>query len=522
MSVYLPSMVLQKALGMARVVLFTYLVSKGEMGIWGTGVMMFILGGAVVTLGTHHGMGRYVSLYESRGQLKDFFRRVWLLVFLIVLLVTAVGFLFSGQILKSILLPKLAGQLEAGYQWRICFAVLANVGLMGLHLNMISFMYGLRVYRLVSLVEIAFSIVFTGIGLGMVYFDATALMILYAHFIALFLTFLVGMILLWAAVRRISDDSELISQISCGDLEMLTEAATESVVSTMPVGESETLEEPGEARGLGMMKFLQFGFVGMVGALIWLGAGYVSYFMILRQLGEDSAGVFHVIMRLAQPLLFLATAAWAVIFSHVAKRWESNDRDGAIYTLETSFKAITLMVMTLTILLYVTAPVWIRILQVEYRPGYFCLPGLLTFFMAVSNLTILGIPAKLHERPVVIAIAGLTGGGLNALLAMLWMPTQGIVGAAVAAGVGMYFGGGIVMLVYLLASKTRLHDSTYFLLATPALLLLPSYIAGPVWGAILPLCIFSPWFFDTTQKRLLKNSASKMLSPFRRLRGIIK
>jgi O-antigen/teichoic acid export membrane protein len=519
MSVYLPSMVLQKALGMARVILFTYLVSSYEMGIWGTGVMMLILGGAVVTLGTHHGMGRYVSLYESRGQLRAFFKRVWLLVLLIVILVTAVSFLFSEQILKWILLPRLHGQVADSYQWRICFAALANVGMMGVHLNMISFMYGLRVYRVVSVVEIFFSLVFTGLGLSMVCFDATALMILYAHLGALILTFVFGMTLLWGAVWRISADSDLVDHsLPRENFAMLSEADADSVVSTITVRDTDTLEKPGQHRRVEMMQFLRFGFVGMIGSLIWLGGGYVSYFMVLRELGESSAGIFHVMMKLAQPLLFLASAAWAVIFSHVAKRWESNDREGAIYTFETAFKAITLVVMTLTVILYIAAPIWIRVLQVEYRQGYYCLPGLLTFFMAVSNLTVLGIPAKLHERPIVIAIAGLAGGGLNAILAMLWMPELGIVGAARAAGVGMYFGGGLVMLVYLLASKTRLHDSTYFLFATPALLLLPSYVAGAVWGIILPLCIFSSWFFDDNQKKLLHHSANKMLAPFHWLR----
>lgn len=519
MSVYLPAMVLQKALGMARVVLFTYFVSLREMGIWGTGVMMFILGGAVITLGTHHGMGRYVSLYESRGQLWSFFKRVWLLVMVVVLLLSAAGLAFSEQFLKWIILSRHEGQITGSYQWRICIAVLGNVALMGLHLNMISFMYGLRVYRLVSVVEIFFSLVFTTLGLVLVCFEATALMILYAHLVSLALTLMLGMALLCAAVRRISKETLPAAgrAVLRANFETISEADADSVVSSIPVRGSESIEEPDDTRRIGMLQFLRFGFVGMIGALVWLGAGYVSYFMALRQLGAKNAGMFHVMMKLAQPLLFLATAAWAVIFSHVAKKWESNDREGAIYTLETAFKAITLVVMTLTVVLYVAAPIWVRILQVEYRCGYYCLPGLLMFFMAISNLTILGIPAKLHERPIVIALAGLAGGGLNALLASMWMPSLGIVGAAQAAGVGMYFGGGLVMLVYLQASNTRLHDSTYFLLATPALLLLPSYVVGPVWILMLTVCIFSPWFFDVGQKQLLRNSATKLADSARRI-----
>ncbi|RKY27591.1 MAG: hypothetical protein DRP83_02100 [Planctomycetota bacterium] len=524
MSVYLPAMVFQKALGMARVVLFTYFVSLSEMGIWGAGVMVFILGGSVVTLGTHHGMGRYVSLYESRGQLWLFFKRVWLGVLAIVLLMGTAGFFLRQQCADWLILPSLNSQLPPGHLGQICLVVLGNVLLMGLHMNMISFMYGLRVYRLVSVVEIFFSVVFTVAGLAAVQFEATALTILYAHLGALVLTLTLGLALLRAAVlkiSRLSDSPDAPQLAPCQkfpqpDFEPISQGDADTLVASAPTGRGELDELAEETGAGGMLRFLKFGFVGMLSALVWLGAGYVSYFLALRQLGQSSAGLFHVIMKLAQPLLFLANAAWAVIFSHVAKRWESGDRPGAIYTLETAFKVVTLVVMTLTVLLYVTAPIWIRVLQVEYRAGYYCLPGLLMFFMAVSNLTILGIPAKLHERPIVIAIAGLVGGGLNALLALLWMPQFDIVGAARAAGVGMYFGGGVVMLVYLLISKTRLHDSTYFLLATPALLLLPSFVVGPIWILLLTACIFSPWFFDAGQKRLLRSSVRKLWQTARR------
>jgi len=123
----------------------------------------------------------------------------------------------------------------------------------------------------------------------------------------------------------------------------------------------------------------------------------------------------------------------------------------------------------------------------------------------------LAIPARLHEKPIVIAIGAMAGAVANAVLAAFLMPAGGEVGAAQAAGVGMFFGGGLVMLIYLLVSKTRLSDSTYFVLATPVLLLLPTWVIGPLWALILPVCVFSPWVFDARQKKVLSNKVQKAL-----------
>jgi hypothetical protein len=225
-----------------------------------------------------------------------------------------------------------------------------------------------------------------------------------------------------------------------------------------------------------------------------------------------TAGPLAVFLRLSQPIAFLAAAAWAVLFTHVARRWESGDRRGAMFVLETAYKAVSLTIMTFSVLLYVTAPWWSHVVEPAYRYGYLYLPGLLTFSVTMSNLTLLTILAKLHERPGVIALAGLAAAGLNVILAAMWMSppySWHVNGAARAAGVGIYFGGGLVMFVYLLAARVRLSDSTYFVLATPILLMLPPLWAGIVWAAILPACVLTGWVFNRRERTALLYTACK-------------
>jgi len=413
----------------------------------------------------------------------------------LVLLLASIALICSEMLGKNLLFSQhLLFEYTEEYRFRMVLGVAGNLVAMSLYLNMLSFMYGMRMYRLASVVELGFSVAFTIGSLVLLSMTPDANSLLLSHFVSLALAVFFGMFGLSAGVKQVAADMK-----------------SDDVQSEKP-GEQ-------EERGSRMSRFLQFGIAGMVGTFCWQGAEYAGYFMTLHRFGEESSGVFFVIMKLSQPLMFLAGATWAVLFSHVARRWEGGDRQGAIFVLETSFKAITLAVMSLTVLIYVTNSFWIRILGPEYRYSHYYLSGFLTFFTMVSNLSMLTIPAKLNEQPIVIAIAALAAGILIVLLSMIWMEPWGEVGAARAAGVGMYFAGGLVMLVYLMACRIRFHDSTYFMLGIPVILLFPYYLTGCLWLAILGFCLFSNWFLSPRQRALLRSSFGMVMAQFRRAKS---
>ncbi|MBN1555190.1 MAG: hypothetical protein JXA11_10630 [Phycisphaerae bacterium] len=524
MSVYLPAMMFQKALGMGRLVLFTYLVSRGQMGVWSSGVMIFILGAPLVSLGANHAMARYVSTYESRGQLVQFFRRSRIFVLLLVVGITGACFLGLEGIQQLLGRMGMASRFSVLRQSDIRLAVVGNLVLMALYIAQISFMYGLRVYALVSIMEVAFSVLFTAWGVVWVWFSPGAMSLLLAHLGSLAVVLVVFHWLLGSAVnhsarRRTRGEAVWRTDVN---IEPTPSAEGDAVSTRIPLDSAKQPVDAQDATRIHWLRILRYGLAGMIGTLIWQCAQNVSYFMVLHRYGEVSAGGFWVMMQFSQPLVFVANAAWAVLFSHVARLWEEGDHDAAMFMLETSYKAIALTIMTFSVLLYTTSHWWIQILSPEYRYGLDYLSGLLTFYLTVSNLTMLTIPAKLHEKPIVIGIGALAGAVANIGLAVLWMPmwgdvVWGEVGAARAAGVGMFFGGGFVMLIYLLISKTRLSDSTYFVLGTPVLLLLPTHLIGMVWAVVLPVSVFSPWIFDVQQKTILLDRLKRGLDSLKRL-----
>jgi hypothetical protein len=186
-----------------------------------------------------------------------------------------------------------------------------------------------------------------------------------------------------------------------------------------------------------------------------------------------------------------------------------------VAALQTAYKGVALGLMTVGVLLYVTAPLWIRIMPAAMAStGRALVPGLLMFFQSLAHLALLTMLAKLRERPAVIAVAALAGAAANVALALWWMPLWGPAGAALAAGVGMYLGGGAIAGAYFLLARLRVQGSTLLLLAVPALFLLPAWVAGPAWGVVLLGAWFTGLLFADAEREQLRAASKAALARF--------
>ncbi len=524
MSIYLPAVAVQRVLAVARVFLFLHLLQKAEYGLWGLSAMIFTIGAPVVTLGTHLGLVRYVSFYEARGLLEKFYHRTKWTILAVVVCMTGMVMLASRDLTNLALVSHV--QTDTGATSRllqICWLALINAMLMGLYHSMHSFMIGMRVYRMVSAVELSYSVLFTVLGVGALLVERVVVSILYAHIAALGLTLFVGMVLLEMAVRYRSKaaQQETVSSTPIPEVPVL-DSVTERVEVAPPVPLVIAAEDE---RFIGVedafRRVLRFGLVALLGNMLWLGTGYVSFWMTSRSRGPKEAGGFYAFLQLGQLILYLANAAWAVVFTHVARRWESRDRTVAMFTLQTSYKAVAMTVMTIALLVHATSKTWIRLLPEQYHQNLPLLPGLLMFFQVLTNLGLMTILVKIHRRPIVIVLLGLLGGGANAVLCGWWLPIYGPVGAAWAAGVGMYVGSGLVTLVYLLVTRVKLHASTLFVFASPVLLLLLGWqrwwwTVGALWVVVLGVGIATGWLFAQREKAILRGYVGRFITIMKR------
>ncbi len=510
MGVYVPAMMLQKIIAMGRVVLFTYIMAKAQFGLWALAGMIFAVAAPLLTLGGSQGLMRYVSYYEARGQLKIFYRRIrWYLVFLVIAL-GLLAFAGSPLITKYVIMSDIKGAIFSYDQQQIlCIVALINAMLLAAHQSLIGFMNGMRTYRMVSVSEIFFAVVFAVIALSVMVFDRSGLALCVSHGASVLLTIAFEAVLLHVAVERL------------GTVAIKPE---EKVIATPdPEGEEVVVadvrnvtSEPGpETIGKCFWRILHFSLPAVFAATLAGLAQYISFGITSRRYGKEFGGEYGVFLQISQPVVFLANAAWAVVFSHIARHWESEDRRSAVLVLETAYKAVVMAVMTMVVCIYVSSPLWVKIFPAKYQSGIQLLGGLLLFFQTQTHLAIMTMMARLRETPIMIALVWAVALAVNIVLAGMWMGNDaaaGMISAATAAGLGMYIGGGIITVGYLLITRSRLHLSTYIVLACPIILLLPFWIAAAVWAAVLVISIFTPWLFSHRQKQLITVSAGRLRS----------
>ena len=79
---------------------------------------------------------------------------------LLTCLLVGITFVCSKYLISSVIYPQMQGEISS-YHWYVGLVVIGNLGLMALYLCMLSFIYGLRVYALASVVEVLFAGLFT-------------------------------------------------------------------------------------------------------------------------------------------------------------------------------------------------------------------------------------------------------------------------------------------------------------------------------------------------------------------------
>jgi O-antigen/teichoic acid export membrane protein len=492
MGIHVSVTVLQRLLGLIRVLVLAWMLEPEHMSLWGLGAMIFTVLGPLMTLGADSGTERYVSLFETRGRLELFYRRMRLGVLALVLL-AGLALLMNAEGITAFVIA--VGKGVSGVTWdeqvTICWLSLLNAMLWALHLNVLSFLKGMRVYRVVSVVHILFSVLFTAMSVGVLWFWPTATAALVTHAISLGISMIVALGFLHFGIVHTGGHKR-----HGGDRRK--EPRPGQVDRRAPKPEKKL------PRNL-FARLATFGLISVLGTALWSVNSYISFYMVFshQELDKSNAGVFFVFMRLAYPVVLLAQAAWAVLFVHVAKRWEAGHRDQAISVLETAYKGIAVAIMTLAVIVYATAPYWVLILESRYHGGVELVGPLMMSFLSIAFMALMTMLARLNERPAVIAAAAVLSGVANVLLGNAWIGPHDVTGAAYAAGVGMFLGVGVVSGAYLLTARERLHWSTITVLLLPAILLLPPWAAVAGWSAAVAVMLTTPLVFSREQKKTL-------------------
>jgi len=517
LSIYVPAKIIQKALGFVRLLLFIYLLPKSQLALWGLGMLIVTVLAPLLTLGSQHGMVRYASTYEVKGQLGSFYHRVRFPILLIGLGMSIVAFAASGQITRLVISTR-SGAAGIGHeqQLALCRLALANATAMVMYHNVLGLIIGMRAYRLVAALEILLTVLFAATSIAAVAAWPVASAALAAHLLSLLVVLVAAVAGLHACLRNLPP----CAAESAPSAAVLGEAqAVESISDTDAMASLAELSAAGpiqpqqESAAPALGRVLAFGLHSLPGFMLWQWATYTSFWLTSKLRGMSAGGEFMAFLALGQPLVFLADAVWAVVFTHVVRRWEANRRDEALQTLQVAYRAVAMLMLTLSLALLASSSLWIRALPQRYQHAQPLLGGLFLFFQVMIHLALLTILAKVHERPWVTALAGALGIAANVVLAVRWMDRFEYApqAAALAAGVGIYAATTAVTLLYVALTRTSLRPATVFVVLAPGVLLLPTAVAVVLWAVVLAVAALTPWFFTAQQKRLVLDSVRRSL-----------
>ncbi|MBN1344910.1 MAG: lipopolysaccharide biosynthesis protein [Phycisphaerae bacterium] len=390
LSVYLPATALFRLVGLGRNVLLTWLMlNQHEFGLFFLALVVINLLTPLSSLGLNEAVHRYTPMYETRQMLRAFLGRVIPLV----CAVAAVGsalLLWGNQTIGPALFqtvaidPRLTALTKSrsiGLMQNVVWATFTLV----VYFLAVSVMKGLRMYRALSLMELAHGLIFTAMAVATVLLGHRYAMAIVACY----------MMSLWIAMACFALPASLHLMLMPGQ---------DAPLHGDPI----------------IRRLLAFSLWAGLAAVMWQGLLHYPLWYLNRIHGSDAAGVFAAMRTITQYVVIAAVAISTVVMSAVTKIWESQGRQPADRLLNVSFKATSLLLLTGCVLVALLRHEIVLMFDPRYRGGAEVIPLLLLGFLTAGNLAFLAIHFNLIEKTRFLFWPWAVGLASNALLG-LWM-----------------------------------------------------------------------------------------------------
>jgi O-antigen/teichoic acid export membrane protein len=496
LGVYVPTIGVSRAIGLARSIIQTWLISRGEYGLLAVSLLVINVLTPVGSWGLYEGLARYVPAFETRNALLAFLRRAMPLALgvatgmAVLLLLTAkpVGVALFSTLQLDSPGPDAMTTHVAAITRLTRWAALAVFAVSGYHF-VLSVLKGLRMFRAVSLFELAAGVMFTALAIGVVLAGAkTAQAVVVGYAVTAFVIAALFAAVLWRRLRRWDAQR--------GPL------------------------EPGERV---VRRLLGFSVWAALAAVMWQTLQNYPIWYLNKIHGYEASAVFGGIRTLTQIVLILTAAAVTVVMTLVTKAWESQGRDVADRQLLVAFKVTMLALLVACTPIVIWRAQVVRIFPATFADGATIVPVLLLFFLIGSELTFLAIHFRLIEKTRLMFWPWSLGVVTNVTLAAFWVrrgaddttlpmtgqlrPSAWVAVAAMAVALA-------VCLLLLLAERRPIDRGSWVVLAAGFALVLPW---PALIGVVLILVVFArPVLFSREEAAMLRRHASEGVARFRR------
>jgi O-antigen/teichoic acid export membrane protein len=434
----------QKLVAFARGVIFARLLGTTEYGIYTLGFFLVLITVAVTSLGIPSAFGRFAPRYRSRGNLRAFFRKAYLLNMAVSVAVAVVIFLFPAFFSRLV-------YGDASFARVMTVVAFCIPGLVFLT-NLFNTFSGLKLFRAGAAVQFCQVVIFAGLGAVavVVYRSAESALLSYA------LSMLISVALFVPLLLRYLQAEDR---------------------------EDRPLDEAGFYRRL-----LRFTIWFTVTPILVQIFQYVDRLSLQRLMTASDQGIYSAALNVCATISAVGLAINNVAFPHLSTTWEEGRREKAVQNLDLTirFTAVFLAVGGFLLAL-LGRPVITVLLGSEYTGGVAVVPYLVVFYLLTVSVWLFGVYASLIEKTYVSAIGLACALPVNVGLNLVLIPRLGIVGASLATMLSyslMWFV--VVGLCMRLGLPVR--RETFIASLLPFVILLPKVPAAIGLGAACALC----------------------------------
>jgi O-antigen/teichoic acid export membrane protein len=426
--------ILQRGLGFVRSLLFCRWLEPAELGQWDLAYGFLLLAAPVAVLGLPGCFGRYLEHYRSRGQTKVFLRRIGWCVLGLACASTAIVYVGRAWF----------GELVFGHAAEELAAWLAVCLVMLIAYNFLCELFGgLRMFRLVSVLQFVQSAAFAAFGIALVLgWNAGTRSLLIAFAAACLACNVLGLV--WARQAW------------------------------------KSLGQPTAALAARTMWARLLPFAAWLWATNWLANVFdvADRYLLLHFSSLDAVaaaeavGNYHAARVLPLPMVGLATLVQSALLPHLSHDWESGRRNVVGRRLNLALKLLGLGFLAGGALLLVAGPwVFAAALEDKYSGGLEILSGTIAYLAWAALINVAANYLWCAERPGLVCLALASGLAINVPLNILLVPHFGLWGAVLATGAARLAALGALLL---LSRRLGMHiePATWTLVAATGLLCL--------------------------------------------------
>jgi PST family polysaccharide transporter len=457
---------MQRLVGLLRNILFCRYLDEEQLGLWSLGFSFLVLAAPLAVLGLPGSFGRYVEYFRQRGQLGGFLWRTTCVTVFLAAAAMAVVCLGREWFARFIYSESSQAPLMLALGVGLATTIALNF--------LVELLTALRQTRVVSLMQFAYSVAFTIIGLGLLCGTSLGT---------------VGLAGAHAAA----------SLLAClGAL---------PVLARLKVGKADRGASPVGRDVWG--KLLPYAaWVWAINVLANL-ADIADRYLIMHWSGLDPhvalgwVGQLHASRVIPALMVGVAVMVGGAILPHLSHDWEAGRRERVSARLNLALKLLGLSFTAGSVLVLVLSPVlfgWL--LQGRYNGGLAVLSLSLTYCVWFS----LGLVAQnfllCAEQNKLGGLAFATALACNVVLNLALLPFLGLHGVALATALanGVLLA---VMLVLCRRAGMSVDFGTVLVCLAPPLLLLGALPAAVAFVLVAWFALWGTWFFSDQEKQQL-------------------